>query len=129
MPADDLATLSDRVVGDARWPLGRPPARGPRVSGSINEYEDGLRHPVTVVLWRWSGRWRLDLTDAATGGVLYGLLRSTDPDAGWEVHDESPNGLSVLSWPYPGVPERRTYTAATLGEAALRALAASWGVE
>jgi hypothetical protein len=121
MPSD-LPALLDALVAHERFQH--------RALPRILIGRDDWRDADTGILWRWvDGRWRLDVADAATGGVVFDLLRRADPDGCWEVDDEGADGLSVISWPHPEHPERRQHDGPTLGEAAARALAAVLGVE
>jgi hypothetical protein len=127
MPTADLSALLDALVASPSW-------TGPRVPTTRYPHplvdERAHRDVATGACWRWvDGRWRLDVADAATGGVVFDLLRRADPDGCWEVDDEGADGLSVISWPHPEHPERRQHDGPTLGEAAARALAAVLGVE
>jgi hypothetical protein len=68
------------------------------------------------LLWRWTPEdWRLDLTDAATAGCLVDML---DPSG--------MRGITICR-ERDGTWWVDTYIAPSLGEAAARALLASWG--
>jgi hypothetical protein len=119
MPTADLPALLDALVAHERFQH--------RALPRILIGRDDWRDADTGILWRWvNGRWRLDVEDAATAGVLVSLL-----DPGRVDRDE--RGWWRVWWRLPGVsPDASADNSdfrTTLGEAAARALAAVLGVE
>lgn len=109
-PGADLAAVIGRVAADPRFPFRAPPARGAlgftwRMQRGFDRAED------TGLLWRWAGdHWRPDVVDGASGGVLLDLVDHLGQAGFVALLENMPAGRAR-------------------GEAAIRAIAAVWGLE
>jgi hypothetical protein len=122
MPAD----LARALVAHPRFPGFSEPDH---VTSGVDGYPEGrlpdgmlLRHRPAGVGSEWW--WLPALDDAATAGVLLGMLWTANPDGMWGA-ELWPSDVRVVEHPEHG--DALQYVGATLGEAAARALLALWG--
>ena len=108
------AELSHRLTSHEKWSYGQG-----RIEPYLGEWDDAPVHRAgSGLLWRWlDGSWVLDLDDAATAGVLVGML----PPRSYAMRQASGDWFVCI------VGSGSAHDAATLGEAAARALLALWG--